>query len=47
MFFTYFVLKYFRENLRCLNVVNNRLETYYNMIGNKQIVRDSWLHEKV
>ncbi|KAF3428112.1 hypothetical protein E2986_10288 [Frieseomelitta varia] len=34
------------ENLRCLNVVNNRLETYYNMIGNKQIVRDSWLHEK-
>lgn len=34
------------ENLRCLNVTNDRLETCYNMVGNKQIVRDSWLHEK-
>ena len=34
------------ENLRCLNVVNGRLEACYNMAGNKQIVRDSWLHEK-
>lgn len=34
------------ENLRCLNVINDQLETCYNMIGNKQIVRDSWLHEK-
>ncbi|OAD54509.1 WD repeat-containing protein 89 [Eufriesea mexicana] len=30
----------------CLNVINDRLETCYNMVGNKQIVRDSWLHEK-
>ncbi|XP_076303085.1 WD repeat-containing protein 89-like [Lasioglossum baleicum] len=34
------------ENLRCLNVINDRLDTCYNMVGNKQIVRDSWLHEK-
>ncbi|KZC08159.1 WD repeat-containing protein 89 [Dufourea novaeangliae] len=30
----------------CLNVLNNRLEVCYNMVGNKQLVRDSWLHEK-
>lgn len=47
MFFIYSLLKHFRENLRCLNVINDQLETCYNMIGNKQIVRDSWLHEKV
>ncbi|XP_035738839.1 WD repeat-containing protein 89-like [Vespa mandarinia] len=34
------------ENLRCLSVVNNQLEICYNLIGNKQYVRDSWLHEK-
>ncbi|CAK9826642.1 WD repeat-containing protein 89 [Anthophora retusa] len=34
------------DNLRCLNIINDRLETCYNMLGNKQIVRDSWLHEK-
>lgn len=34
------------ENLRCLSVANDRLETVYNVVGNKQIVRDSWLHEK-
>lgn len=34
------------ENLRCMSVVNDRLETTYNIVGNKQIVRDSWLHEK-
>ena len=34
------------ENLRCLNIINDRLEVGHNMIGNKQIVRDSWLHEK-
>ncbi|XP_076641380.1 WD repeat-containing protein 89 [Halictus rubicundus] len=34
------------ENLRCMNVANDRLEICYNMVGNKQLVRDSWLHEK-
>ncbi|KAG5319935.1 WDR89 protein, partial [Pseudoatta argentina] len=34
------------ENLRCLNIKNNRLETYYEIVGNKQTVRDSWMHEK-
>ncbi|XP_076636519.1 WD repeat-containing protein 89 [Colletes latitarsis] len=34
------------ENLRCLNITNDRLEVCYNMVGNKQFVRDSWLHEK-
>ncbi|XP_076225899.1 WD repeat-containing protein 89 [Nomia melanderi] len=34
------------ENLSCLNIVNDRLEVCYNMVGNKQLVRDSWLHEK-
>ncbi|XP_076237449.1 WD repeat-containing protein 89 [Calliopsis andreniformis] len=34
------------ENLRCLNVINDRLEVSHNLVGNKQIVRDSWLHEK-
>ncbi|CAL7948420.1 unnamed protein product [Xylocopa violacea] len=34
------------DNLRCLSIINDRLETYYNMMGNKQVVRDSWLHEK-
>lgn len=37
----------FREKLRCLNVANNRLETLYEMVDNKQLVRDSWIHEKV
>lgn len=41
------ILKYFRENLRCLNIVNDHLEVHNNMIGNKQVVRDSWLHKKV
>ncbi|XP_018401544.1 PREDICTED: WD repeat-containing protein 89 [Cyphomyrmex costatus] len=34
------------ENLRCLNIKKNRLEMYYEIVGNKQIVRDSWMHEK-
>ncbi|XP_070169988.1 WD repeat-containing protein 89 [Polyergus mexicanus] len=34
------------ENLRCFNIMNNRLETYHEIVGNKQIVRDSWIHEK-
>lgn len=34
------------ENLRCLSVRKNRLEPCYNLVGNKQIVRDSWVHEK-
>lgn len=34
------------ENLRCLNIINDRLEVSHNMVENKQIVRDSWLHEK-
>lgn len=34
------------ENLRCLSIGNNRLEVFYSIVGNKQIVRDSWLHEK-
>ncbi|XP_053972876.1 WD repeat-containing protein 89 isoform X2 [Hylaeus volcanicus] len=34
------------ENLRCLNVVNDQLEIRHNMVENKQLVRDSWLHEK-
>lgn len=34
------------ENLRCLSILNDRLEVYQNIVGNKQIVRDSWLHEK-
>ncbi|XP_017892906.1 WD repeat-containing protein 89 [Ceratina calcarata] len=34
------------ETLRCLTIANDRLETCYNMVGNKQTVRDSWLHEK-
>lgn len=34
------------EKLRCLNVANNRLETLYEMVDNKQLVRDSWIHEK-
>ncbi|KMQ91182.1 wd repeat-containing protein 89-like protein [Lasius niger] len=34
------------ENLRCLSVMKNRLETCYEIVGNKQIVRDSWIHEK-
>lgn len=34
------------ENLRCLSVTGDQLESYYNIIGNKQLVRDSWLHEK-
>lgn len=38
---------FFRENLRCLNIKKNRLETCYEILGNKQIVRDSWMHEKV
>lgn len=38
---------FFRENLRCLNIMKNRLETCHEIIGNKQIVRDSWIHEKV
>ncbi|XP_024885536.1 WD repeat-containing protein 89-like isoform X1 [Temnothorax curvispinosus] len=35
-----------RENLRCLSIRENCLETCYEIIGNKQIVRDSWIHEK-
>lgn len=42
-----FFLECFREHLRCLNVINDRLEMCYNLAGNKQIVRDSWIHEKV
>lgn len=34
------------ENLRCLSIRNNRLEMYHEIVGNKQIVRDSWMHEK-
>ncbi|KAL0108710.1 hypothetical protein PUN28_014096 [Cardiocondyla obscurior] len=34
------------EHLRCLNIRKNRLKTCYEIIGNKQIVRDSWIHEK-
>ncbi|KYQ49020.1 WD repeat-containing protein 89 [Trachymyrmex zeteki] len=34
------------ENLRCLNIKKNHLEIYYEIVGNKQIVRDSWMHEK-
>ncbi|XP_020293329.1 WD repeat-containing protein 89 [Pseudomyrmex gracilis] len=34
------------EKLRCLSITNNQLETCYEIVGNKQIVRDSWLHEK-
>ncbi|XP_028044981.1 WD repeat-containing protein 89 isoform X2 [Monomorium pharaonis] len=34
------------ENLRCLSIGNSRLDAYYEMVGNKQIVRDSWIHEK-
>lgn len=34
------------KNLRCLSIVNDRLEIFYNLTGNKQYVRDSWLHEK-
>lgn len=34
------------ENLRCLNIMKNRLETCHDIVGNKQIVRDSWIHEK-
>lgn len=34
------------ENLRCLNIKKNHLETCYEIVGNKQIVRDSWIHEK-
>lgn len=38
---------FLREMLRCLSVTNNRLQMYNEIIGNKQIVRDSWMHEKV
>ncbi|XP_011860784.1 PREDICTED: WD repeat-containing protein 89 [Vollenhovia emeryi] len=34
------------ENLRCLNIRKNCLETLYEIVGNKQVVRDSWVHEK-
>ncbi|XP_011640483.1 WD repeat-containing protein 89 [Pogonomyrmex barbatus] len=34
------------ENLRCLNIRKDRLETCYEIVGNKQTVRDSWMHEK-
>lgn len=34
------------ESLRCLSITKNRLETHYKIVGNKQIVRDSWIHEK-
>lgn len=34
------------KNLRCLSIANDQLEIYYNLVGNKQYVRDSWLHEK-
>ncbi|EZA57721.1 hypothetical protein DMN91_002428 [Ooceraea biroi] len=34
------------ESLRCLNVANDRLETLYELDNNKQVVRDSWIHEK-
>jgi len=38
---------FFRENLRCLSIRKNHLETCYEIGENKQIVRDSWMHEKV
>ncbi|XP_012285258.1 WD repeat-containing protein 89 [Orussus abietinus] len=34
------------ENLRCVNVVKDQLKTCYDIAENKQIVRDSWLHQK-
>ncbi|XP_029167504.1 WD repeat-containing protein 89 [Nylanderia fulva] len=34
------------EKLRCMNVMNNRLETCHKILENKQVVRDSWIHEK-
>ncbi|XP_001605514.1 WD repeat-containing protein 89 [Nasonia vitripennis] len=34
------------EFLKCLSFGKNQLEPLYNVSGNKQIVRDSWLHEK-
>ncbi|XP_015593855.1 WD repeat-containing protein 89 [Cephus cinctus] len=34
------------STLRCMAVVENHLETLYDMPGNKQLVRDSWMHEK-
>ncbi|KAJ8679292.1 hypothetical protein QAD02_015079 [Eretmocerus hayati] len=34
------------EFLKCLSFSNNKLGQYYSMIGNRQIVRDSWYHEK-
>lgn len=44
---TTYNIRFFRENLRCLNIKKNHLETCYEIVGNKQIVRDSWIHEKV
>jgi len=35
-----------RENLRCLSIKKNRLELSYEAVENKQIVRDSWIHDK-
>ncbi|XP_014209470.1 WD repeat-containing protein 89 [Copidosoma floridanum] len=34
------------DDLKCLSLGKNCLEPYYDFSGNKQLVRDSWLHEK-
>lgn len=34
------------ETLRCFKVMDNRLQMCHDIIGNKQVVRDSWMHEE-
>ncbi|XP_051162090.1 WD repeat-containing protein 89 [Leptopilina boulardi] len=34
------------ENLKCLSVSDDDFNICYNLVGNKQIVRDSWFHKK-
>ncbi|KAH0956660.1 hypothetical protein HN011_006686 [Eciton burchellii] len=34
------------ESLKCLSIGKKHLETFCEMVDNKQIVRDSWIHKK-
>lgn len=45
--FSYIIHISLRERLRCFSFANNRLEMCNELIGNTQVVRESWLHEKV